>query len=199
MLQETLEAGTGVQMAFCPVAEDLTDAPASRLDRLFLDEPDRGASEPGVAPKQLRVLAVCSGGGHWIQMRRLWKAFSGYEIAMVTTDPVYQRESEAKRFYAVPDANMDTKRRLVMLAARVAWVLLRERPHVIVSTGAAPGYFAIRLGKLLGAKTVWVDSIANVEKLSLCGRKVGRHADLWLTQWPHLARPEGPHFAGAVV
>ena len=31
------------------------------------------------------------------------------------------------------------------------------------------------------------------------GQKIGRHADLWLTQWPHLARPEGPFFKGAVL
>jgi hypothetical protein len=58
---------------------------------------------------------------------------------------------------------------------------------VVVSTGAAPGYIAIRLGKLLGARTVWIDSVANVEELSLSGRMVSGRADLCLTQWPHLA------------
>jgi UDP-N-acetylglucosamine:LPS N-acetylglucosamine transferase len=78
-------------------------------------------------------------------------------------------------------------------------ILLRERPDVIISTGAAPGYFALRLGKWFGARTIWVDSIANVEKLSLSGQRVGKYADLWLTQWPHLARPEGPYFMGGVL
>jgi hypothetical protein len=31
------------------------------------------------------------------------------------------------------------------------------------------------------------------------GERLGRHADLWLTQWPHLATPSGPVFAGAVL
>jgi hypothetical protein len=71
---------------------------------------------------------------------------------------------------------------------------------VIISTGAAPGYVAIRLGKLIGAKTVWLDSIANVEQVSLSGQKIGPHADLWLTQWEHLATDETqPEYRGAVI
>ncbi len=69
----------------------------------------------------------------------------------------------------------------------------------MISTGALPGYMALRLGKLLGANTIWVDSIANVEELSESGRRIGNHADLWLTQWQHLAKPEGPEFRGSVI
>lgn len=80
--------------------------------------------------------------------------------------------------------------------ARIIW---SERPDIIISTGAAPGYLALRLGRIMGARTIWLDSIANVEHLSMSGFRIGRSADLWLTQWPHLARPEGPHYEGAVL
>ena len=86
----------------------------------------------------------------------------------------------------------------------MAMILLRIRPDVVVTTGAAPGYFALRLGGLLGGRTIWVDSIANVEELSLSGQKAGQHCDLWLTQWEHLAKPvstegKGPEYKGSVV
>jgi UDP-N-acetylglucosamine:LPS N-acetylglucosamine transferase len=67
------------------------------------------------------------------------------------------------------------------------FVVLRERPSVVVSTGAAPGYLAIRMGARIGARTIWIDSVANVEELSLSGRMASAVADLCLTQWPHLA------------
>jgi hypothetical protein len=70
---------------------------------------------------------------------------------------------------------------------------------VIITTGAAPGYFALRVGKLFGARTIWIDSMANAETLSKSGQEVGKYADLWLTQWEHLARPQGPHYLGAVL
>ena len=81
----------------------------------------------------------------------------------------------------------------------VLTILLRTRPDVVVSTGAAPGYFALRIGKMLGARTIWVDSIANVDELSLSGQLVKAYADMWLTQWPHLAKPGGPECHGAVL
>jgi hypothetical protein len=68
-----------------------------------------------------------------------------------------------------------------------------------VSTGAAPGYFALRFGKLLGSRTIWIDSLANVERLSKAGLLAGKYADLWLTQWPELAQPGGPEYAGQVI
>jgi hypothetical protein len=99
----------------------------------------------------------------------------------------------------VNDATRWNKFGLLVLLLRLLRILLRERPEVIISTGAAPGYLALRIGRWLGARTIWIDSIANVERLSMSGEKIGPHADLWLTQWPHLARRDGPHFVGAVL
>ena len=147
------------------------------------------------------MLAVASGGGHWIQLSRLMPAFSDCDIAYVTTLKSYRAQLPPEsRFYVVGDGNIRTKFRLLLMGVRLALIVLRERPDVVISTGAAPGYFAIRFGKLLaGARTIWVDSMANAEKMSLAGRRVAAHADLWLTQWPHLAAPEGPYYAGAVL
>ena len=77
--------------------------------------------------------------------------------------------------------------------------MVRFRPDVVVSTGAAPGYFTLRFGKLCGARTIWIDSMANVEQMAKAGRMAGKYADLWLTQWPGLAREAGPHYAAQVI
>jgi UDP-N-acetylglucosamine:LPS N-acetylglucosamine transferase len=99
----------------------------------------------------------------------------------------------------VPDVTRWDRLGLVRCAAAVLRVLLAERPDVVISTGALPGFFAIVLGKLLGRRTIWVDSIANVAELSMSGSTVGPFADMWLTQWRELARPRGPRFEGAVL
>jgi UDP-N-acetylglucosamine:LPS N-acetylglucosamine transferase len=98
----------------------------------------------------------------------------------------------------VIDANRREKLKLARSAAAIAWVLLRERPDVVISTGAAPGYLALRLARLVRARTVWVDSVANVEELSLSGKLASATADLCLTQWPHLA-DERVAYKGAVL
>ncbi len=146
-----------------------------------------------------RVLAVASGGGHWVQLLRLRPAFAGAAVAYATVNASSRNDIAAARFYRIPDANRSQKLRLLLLIVRLAFVVLRVRPHVIVTTGAAPGYIAIRLGRIFGARTVFLDSMANAEKLSLSAHLAERHADLLLTQWEHLAKAGGPQYRGSVV
>lgn len=146
-----------------------------------------------------RLLAVASGGGHWVQLTRLLPAFEGHEVVLVTVNRGDLAAHPGYRGHLVADATRWDKLELIGLALHLAWIVVRERPAFVVTTGAAPGYLALRLGKLLGSKTVWIDSIANVQELSLSGRRAGKVADLWLTQWEHLARPEGPDYMGAVL
>ncbi len=146
------------------------------------------------------VLAISSGGGHWIQLLRLRPAFDGCDVVYATVKEGYRSDLDANaRFHVVPDGNRWNKWNLLRSAACILFLLLRLRPDAIVTTGAAPGYFALRIGKWLGARVVWIDSIANAEELSMSGRKAGRIADLWLTQWPHLARDGGPQCFGSVL
>lgn len=149
--------------------------------------------------RQRKVLAVSSGGGHWVQLLRLRPAFTGCEVTYVTVKDFYKNQVVGHRFYVVNDATRWNKIGLIILASRVAWIILKTRPDAVISTGAAPGYFALFFGRLIGCKTIWLDSIANVDRLSMSGRLVRPHADLWLTQWPHLSTNDGPLFFGSVL
>lgn len=149
--------------------------------------------------KRKKILAVASGGGHWVQLRRVAPAFEGCDVTYVTVEPSYKDQVGDADFKVVIDATRWNKFKLILMLLQIVWILIRVRPDVVISTGAAPGYFALRFGKLLGARTVWIDSIANIEVLSLSGQKIGPKASLWLTQWAHLAKDEGPEFRGAVL
>lgn len=159
-----------------------------------------------------KVLAISSAGGHWVQLQRLRAAWDDCDAVYVTTKEGYREDlvADAERrgqsipkFYRVVDANRWQKFRLLRQLVGILMILIRERPDVIVSTGAAAGFFALKIGRLMGARTIWVDSIANAGALSLSGQKAGGCADLWLTQWEHLATGEtgtkGPEFKGSVV
>jgi UDP-N-acetylglucosamine:LPS N-acetylglucosamine transferase len=146
-----------------------------------------------------RILAVSSGGGHWVQLLRLRSAFDGHEVTYVTVRQEYRADVGNEPFRVISDATRWNKFGLICMALQIAWILLCVRPDVVISTGAAPGYFALRLGKLVGAHTVWLDSMANVDHLSLSGERIKPYADLMLTQWPHLAQPDGPLYEGAVL
>jgi UDP-N-acetylglucosamine:LPS N-acetylglucosamine transferase len=147
----------------------------------------------------MKILGVSSGGGHWVELIRLAPAFEGHDIAYATVSNAYRREAGAARFYSIRDVTRWDAWRWPQTIAKLLWIFLLERPDVVVSTGALPGYFSLRLAKWFGAKTVWLDSIANVEELSMSGKRIGKYADLWLTQWPQLARADGPFYRGTVL
>lgn len=155
-------------------------------------------------PTSTRILAVSSGGGHWVELMRIMPAFKGADVAFLTVNRDYRSEvPSGKRFYVVNDATRWNKLAAAIMALRILLIILRERPHVIVTTGAAPGYFALRFGKLIRSRTIWLDSIANVDELSMSGKLAAPYADLYLTQWHHLAKSEmdsrAPEYAGAVL
>lgn len=147
----------------------------------------------------MKLLLVSSGGGHWVELLRLLPAFEGHDAAFVTVSPDYREAVPGRRFHVVRDATRWNKLGLLRTVWQLFRIVRRERPDVVLTTGAAPGYLAVRIARRMGARTVWIDSIANVEELSLSGKLAGRYADLWLTQWEHLASPGGPEFAGAVL
>lgn len=146
-----------------------------------------------------KLLALSSGGGHWVQLLRLRPAFADCDVTFATVRSGYRGDIADGQFAVIADCNRARKLRLIWSACTILALLIKLRPDVVISTGAAPGYLAIRLGRLLGAKTIWVDSVANGEELSMSGELVGPHADLWLTQWQHLAREGGPQFKGSVL
>lgn len=146
----------------------------------------------------VKVMAVSSSGGHWVQLRRLRPAFTEHQTIFVSTDKSLKNSVDAE-YHAVRDANMWDKLGLMILCCQVMWLVIKIRPAIVISTGAAAGFFALFFGKLIGAKTIWVDSIANSERMSLAGKRVRPFADVWLTQWEEVSGPEGPYFKGQVI
>ena len=158
--------------------EDVTVSPPQRS----------GASTSSrLGAARRRVLLVASAGGHWVQLSRLSPAFEGYEALYATTLDGVRAPSGDHPVAMIRDASRSNPAMFVVVFFQLLWLILRTRPHVVVSTGAAPGLIALPIAKAFGARTVWIDSLANCERLSLSGRIARHFADLWLTQWPHLA------------
>ena len=119
-------------------------------------------------------------------------AFDGHDVRYVCT-------SEGAGDYTVRDCSRSHWWLSFVTVFQLLRIFALERPEVVVSTGALPGLLAIILGRLMGARTIWIDSVANTETLSLSGRLCRPFAGLWLTQWPDVARRTGATYAGSVL
>ena len=151
--------------------------------------------------KSLGICLAASAGGHVSQLLKLAKSWNGYEtFCVTTTEVVRERLSTYGVVYVVGECNRQHPIRVITVLLRCIRIILKERPDVVISTGAAAGCMLCLLGKVLGAKIVWIDSITNVERISLSGRMVRYVADLFLVQWPELAgKYKKVEYVGAVV
>jgi hypothetical protein len=153
----------------------------------------------GARPMTKRIIAIASAGGHWQQLMLLRPAYETHQVTYMTTLPGLAERFDAAPACRVPDCNRNTRLRALATAAVLAWHMLRLRPHVVITTGAMPGLIGLALGRALGARTIWVDSVANAEEMSASGKLARRVAHLRLSQWQNVAAAENVEFAGRLL
>ena len=146
-----------------------------------------------------RVLAIASAGGHWQQLMLMRPAYAHHDVHYVNTLEGLADQFDATPVTVIPDCNRNTPFRALATLAALGVVMIKVRPHVIISTGALPGVMALALGKLIRARTIWVDSVANAEEMSSSGRLARRFATHWLSQWEGPAKEAGATYKGAIL
>lgn len=136
----------------------------------------------------LKICLAASAGGHISQLLKLTECWNGYEAFYVTTTEVVREKlNRLGEVYVVGECNRQHPIRVITVLMKCIRIIFKEKPDVIISTGAAAGCMLCFMGQLIGAKVIWIDSITNVERISLSGRMVRYIADLFLVQWPELA------------
>lgn len=135
------------------------------------------------------------------ELLKLADSWRGYDTFCITTvDVVREKLQKYGNVYVIGECNREHLFRVILVLVRCIKVILRERPDVLISTGASVGCMACFLGKLLGARVIWIDSITNVERISLSGRMVRYIADLFLVQWKELAEQySNVEYLGTVI
>jgi hypothetical protein len=123
----------------------------------------------------------------------------GFDSTFITTDQGLITANSILKSNIILDCNRDTPLRLIRSIAGAGYVVVRSRPHVIISTGALPGLLCLAFGRLLGARTIWLDSIANAEKLSMCGVVAQYLSHHCITQWEHLTQLPRVKYYGSVL
>ena len=137
----------------------------------------------------MRICLVCSSGGHFFQLfsqKMAWKNKDHFWVSFPMEDTQCLLKDE-KVYWANYPTNRNIKNLLKNLG--LAWRLIKlEQPDVIISTGAGIAVPFILVSKLLGIKTVYLESITRIKTLSMSGYLVYLFVDKFLVQWPELAQ-----------
>ena len=137
----------------------------------------------------MKVCLVGSSGGHlthlymlkpfWEDKQRFWVTFDKEDA-----NSLLKGESKYNCYFP-------TNRNLHNLIKNtfLAWKILRkEKPDLIISSGAAVAVPFFYIGKLFGAKTVYIEVYDSVDKYTLTGRIVYPVTDKFIVQWKGLKR-----------
>ena len=137
----------------------------------------------------MKVCLVGSSGGHlthlymlkpfWQDKERFWVTFDKADAQSILAD-----ERMIPCFYP-------TNRNLKNLIrnTRLAWKVLRkEKPDVIISSGAAVAVPFFYLGKLFGAKTVYIEVFDRIDGPTMTGKLVHPIVDLFVVQWEEMKK-----------
>jgi beta-1,4-N-acetylglucosaminyltransferase len=156
-----------------------------------------------MSPKTERadILLACSSGGHLLQLLALRPAWEGFSRCWVTEDASDTRSLlREEPAYFVHGPTTRSVSRLVR-DLPPAWRLLRRvRPRVVVTTGAGFALPYAWLGRLLGARVVYVETVTRMESPSLSCRLVAPIAARVYVQWPELVGVvPGARYVGTVL
>ncbi|WEF29646.1 hypothetical protein PYR66_08015 [Klebsiella aerogenes] len=146
-----------------------------------------------------RILFVSSGGGHWVQLTRIIKELKLGEHEFYIASTVDGINFLGKDVKKLPDFNKSKPLKTLIGSIIILQYIFNIRPALAISTGAAPGLLCLLFTRLLGGKTIWIDSIANTEKLSLSGNIARMFSNQVLTQWEHLGNGEKVSYHGRVI
>ncbi len=124
-----------------------------------------------------------------VQVRRLAVAYEKYEHFYFTfSGGVAEGMKKNDRVLTIPDV---TRKNPVSWFAGLVlsfFAAAREKPDVVISTGAGVTVFFCIFAKLFGAKLIFLESIAKKKLPTWTARILYPFADLFLVQWPELIK-----------
>jgi len=150
-------------------------------------------TEQAIWVEPRRTCLAYSPGGHKAELDRALAGIRFLDRFDVTFASDRPDDPAARRTYHLVHPRRRPLRTLVN-ALQALWVVLRERPRLVISTGADVALFTLIWARLLGARVIFVENGGTLTP-SLTGRLVYPFADLFVVQWPELAR----HYPRAVV
>ena len=136
-----------------------------------------------------KVCFVSSSGGHLEEISKLNIVCDKYENILITEKNSFTQSSFGKKQYFLPQINRKELFfifKFIHIFFKSLVILLKEKPDVIISTGALASYPCCLLGKMMKKKIIYIESFARCDKSSLTGKLVYKFADLFIVQWEEM-------------
>ncbi len=139
----------------------------------------------------MKIALPSSAGGHLTELMQIKNATRNYETFFITVKRKDTEELSAKeKVYFVEDTGRSPVG-LVKNILQSAKIMLKEKPDVIITTGAGAAIPSSIIGKFLGAKLVYIESYCRAKSKSWSGNILYPLADVFLVQWESMVGKYG--------
>lgn len=133
---------------------------------------------------KMKICIVSSCGGHLTEVRALKPVYERYDCFYVLNARVLVPNDMEGKTYFIQHSQRDW---LFLVNLWEVWRILRkERPRLILSTGAGPVVPFALIGKILRIPTVFIETFTRVVRPSLTGRIMYYLAERFFYQWGSL-------------
>lgn len=137
----------------------------------------------------MKVCLVGSSGGHLTHLYLLKPFWKDKERFWVTFDKEDARSVlQGEKMYPCHYPTNRNLKNLIKNTILAIKVLRKERPDVIISSGAAVAVPFFYLGKLFGAKTVYIEVFDRIDAPTLTGKLVYPVTDTFVVQWEEMKK-----------
>lgn len=137
-----------------------------------------------------KVCLISSCGGHFMELMQLLPALKETDFYIVTEKNIASVETVKKyhHHYLLQQErkNVSFFFKFMINILLSTYYLIKERPDIILTTGAGVSYPTCRIGKLFGKKIIYIESFAKLNDASVTGRLVYPFADYFFIQWPEM-------------
>jgi UDP-N-acetylglucosamine:LPS N-acetylglucosamine transferase len=133
-------------------------------------------------------------------MLALEPAWGDRAVTWVTLDGRDVQELLGGRSYVLAHGPTNRSVRMLLRNLPLAWRVIRDAdPDAILSTGAGVSVPFFWVGRLLGRRCVYVESLTRIDSLSLSGRLVYPFASTFFVQWRGARRGRRTRYAGSLL
>ena len=137
--------------------------------------------------KDIKVCLVGSSGGHLDHLYLLKPFWENKDHFWATFDKEDTRTMlVGEKVYPVYFPSNRSIKALIINTVRAVKILRKERPDLIISSGAAPAVPFFYIGKLMGIKTIYIEVYDRINKASLSGKLCYRVSDVFIVQWEQM-------------
>lgn len=141
--------------------------------------------------KKLKIIFAASSGGHLEQLLMLKPLMEKHDSVFVTEKTEYNMGKVDVKTYYLSQIN---RKELLFLpklignAFRSLYIIIKERPKVMITTGVLAIVPMALLVKLFGGKLIYLESFAKVTSKTLSGKLLYRFADRFYVQWEEMLK-----------